>query len=893
MQSVGSAAAQGILGGWEMMQQAQTAEDNRKQRAFENERQLTADAERRAQTTRENARQDKSDAEKETDRQIAAAQVGQAQGRDEFAQAAKANGGVGRIPKDVADRITGRLQKYTSMVNDLTMQRLKPYMDQKEQWAKDTMSRIASGQQINMPRDQLKEAIEIATGRPLSDNVRAQTNPDGTPGKSKVGQAIEDCTAALQTNNNPMLIKACSTLMEPDLRKNLGGVAPDGSTIVDKQLQALFPAYQNPAAANTPAPAQDGTQGVVGAASAMAAPQTDAVTPGPTPPAAAPGGPVANPQQQGAVASAVAPQPPSTMTPLPGTPAQQPGNAPAAAPGLQPHTDPNLVMPVLDVTTVHPADGETRTYHAPVTTDRQPGGPIAPPLKISDMMTRMGQLGVLEAWLNQPEQQDLRDMATKGPGDYMKVFLAAHGHVEDLRADVANYGKGTVGESAAAIEAYAKAHTGGDVMKARDELVKIGALKDPGPQGVEDAIRAHMAQNPGQSYADAAAEMHQAGSIKTAGGALNTKLATIAASTVLSPAEKERATKTALMGKQAGDDGVPLTPEALDMIAQAGLRDRSSLVGFARNSAKMTQISNRMAELAPGGDLAGTRASFAADKKSLEKLVPMQDAVQSFEQNTLQQGKVLVDLAKKVDSTGVPVIERWIRAGRKSVAGDADVSEFNLQLRTFKNEGAKILTNPNLTGVLTVEAQRDFDGLLPEGATAEQVERVVGRMEKDFKIREKSLADQSEAISKRMFNLVPPKGAVGGAIDSAHPVNSAGHASVAPADQAARDKDGARILDEEIAREQAAINTASDPESKARHQSDLASLQKERAKWPASATGLTTQPAAAPAVSTAAPKPAPTPVPAASVQPNERTKVNPQTGERIVLRGGQWLPVQK
>lgn len=196
--------------------------------------------------------------------------------------------------------------------------------------------------------------------------------------------------------------------------------------------------------------------------------------------------------------------------------------------------------------------------------------------------------------------------------------------------------------------------------------------------------------------------------------------------------------------------------EQKDKFADEAAKDRSLLSGIGRGAqgAKLLlainqRIVQRQIDTGQPG-AAQRRAEFRADSNSLNKLTQQYDAITSFENTALQNGKALVELAKKVDSTGVPVMERWIRSGRQNIEGDPDVSEFNAQIQLFGNEAAKILTNPSMSGVVTNEARREIQEFLPQKASAKQIERVVGRLEKDFEIRKKSTEQQMDTIRSRM-----------------------------------------------------------------------------------------------------------------------------------------------
>lgn len=212
-----------------------------------------------------------------------------------------------------------------------------------------------------------------------------------------------------------------------------------------------------------------------------------------------------------------------------------------------------------------------------------------------------------------------------------------------------------------------------------------------------------------------------------------------------------------------GADAGGLSPEAIDYFAKEAAKDKGVLANVGRGvqgAKDLRAILNKMAENekgSPGAGVASTRAEFAGDAASLKKMIGNYDAITAFEENAMQQGKILKTIASKVDTTGVPVVERWIRAGRKNVDGDPEVSAFNAQMGLYRPEVAKILTNPNLTGVLTDKSQQEVKDFLGNEASAKQVVRVVDLLENDFGIRKKSIEGQMDTIKKRMAGQQPDR----------------------------------------------------------------------------------------------------------------------------------------
>ncbi|HEX3161129.1 MAG TPA: hypothetical protein VHQ92_01000 [Pseudolabrys sp.] len=223
-------------------------------------------------------------------------------------------------------------------------------------------------------------------------------------------------------------------------------------------------------------------------------------------------------------------------------------------------------------------------------------------------------------------------------------------------------------------------------------------------------------------------------------------------------AEKRTVLRENAIASRQGSDVPALDDQTLDFAAQKyNLTGVLPPMGQGKAGADLKrQIMSRAAEQAATqgqspGDVISGQAGRKADTTSLNKAQPMYDAVRSFSNNAIANGQRLIALAEKADATGVPAIERWIRAGKKAT-GDPDVAALNAQMTLFRNEAAKIVTNPNLTGVMTVEAQREMERSLDNAASPAQIKAVVGLLQKDFATREQSLADQIKEIKGRISN---------------------------------------------------------------------------------------------------------------------------------------------
>jgi hypothetical protein len=201
--------------------------------------------------------------------------------------------------------------------------------------------------------------------------------------------------------------------------------------------------------------------------------------------------------------------------------------------------------------------------------------------------------------------------------------------------------------------------------------------------------------------------------------------------------------------------------ETIRNLAIESLYNPNALAGFRRDTKAMASIMNSRTQLMresgiTAQDVVSGQAGFKADMASLNKITPQFDAITAFKNTAIRNGKILKTLAEKADTTGVPVAERWIRAGRKAIGGDPDIAAFDAQMNLYRAEAARILTQPNLSGVLTDTARKEMEEVIRNSASAKQIVRVVDLLETDFKNREETLVEQIGAIRSRMNARVGP-----------------------------------------------------------------------------------------------------------------------------------------
>lgn len=147
------------------------------------------------------------------------------------------------------------------------------------------------------------------------------------------------------------------------------------------------------------------------------------------------------------------------------------------------------------------------------------------------------------------------------------------------------------------------------------------------------------------------------------------------------------------------------------------------------------------------------RAVLNSEKSSLKDQIAQKHAISQFENTAVKNADVAIDLVNKVDTTGIPVAERWLRAGMKAVAGDTDVTNFDFQIGVLVPEIAKIITNPTLRGILSDSARQEAQALIDHNITANQLKELIPLMKNDFKRRSQAIDEEILTTEKSIGDL--------------------------------------------------------------------------------------------------------------------------------------------
>lgn len=215
-------------------------------------------------------------------------------------------------------------------------------------------------------------------------------------------------------------------------------------------------------------------------------------------------------------------------------------------------------------------------------------------------------------------------------------------------------------------------------------------------------------------------------------------------------------------GGGLGGDGGGLTSAGLDAAArQYATTGQMPTLGMGSSGARQAII-NRAAELYSGLDVAGNAARYRAGTGALNNVAKVKAAVGAFEDTATKNSEILKNTLRKIPDLGAAPLNQAARAVSNAL-GSVEMSQFNAAIQSVRNEYARIISNPSLTGVMSDTARREGEVLLNPNATVAQILGALEILQAEARNRRMSFDSvESELLGGLGGSSAPPPGVGGG-----------------------------------------------------------------------------------------------------------------------------------
>ncbi len=221
----------------------------------------------------------------------------------------------------------------------------------------------------------------------------------------------------------------------------------------------------------------------------------------------------------------------------------------------------------------------------------------------------------------------------------------------------------------------------------------------------------------------------------------------------ISPEQGKQMVDGIVAKKSKGADVSNLSADALERAATDHYQ--FGTLPARLNAFERSQILNRSAAIATeAGDTAEAanirQVANKANKTALSTVTRQEQMTSVFEKDAEKRLGLVLDLAKKADLSGSPALNRWLRAGRTTIAGDADVNNLNSAMISLQAELAKVLSGALGNAGVSDAARAEAAQIINANMSPEMLDSLAPNIRKELKFKLDSFREQKQQLMTEM-----------------------------------------------------------------------------------------------------------------------------------------------
>lgn len=194
-----------------------------------------------------------------------------------------------------------------------------------------------------------------------------------------------------------------------------------------------------------------------------------------------------------------------------------------------------------------------------------------------------------------------------------------------------------------------------------------------------------------------------------------------------------------------------LSVPAIDMAADRFLTDGTLPTGISKPN--RDAIINRASVLAKEKGLSAdriTQLEVTANKQALAQLSKTETMVGSFEKLFVKNADLALLLGKKVDNTGVPLLQKYINAGYRASGSSPDLKALDTAIEAVASEYAKIVSGSMGNTAVAQGEKKRIRELINSQLTPQDLIAVINTMKIETENRMKGFKEQRAELIKSM-----------------------------------------------------------------------------------------------------------------------------------------------
>lgn len=201
-----------------------------------------------------------------------------------------------------------------------------------------------------------------------------------------------------------------------------------------------------------------------------------------------------------------------------------------------------------------------------------------------------------------------------------------------------------------------------------------------------------------------------------------------------------------------------LTRDALDLAADRFLTDGTLPSGISKPN--RDAIMNLAAKIAKDKGISPDRVSqleTAANKQALGQLSKTETMVGSFEKLFVKNADLALLLGKKVDNTGVPLLQKYINAGYRASGSSPDLKALDTAIEAVASEYAKIVSGSMGNTAVAQGEKKRIRELINSQLTPQDLIAVINTMKIETKNRMEGFKEQrAELVGSMRSSTTAP-----------------------------------------------------------------------------------------------------------------------------------------
>jgi hypothetical protein len=206
-----------------------------------------------------------------------------------------------------------------------------------------------------------------------------------------------------------------------------------------------------------------------------------------------------------------------------------------------------------------------------------------------------------------------------------------------------------------------------------------------------------------------------------------------------------------------------LSVPAIDMAADRFLTDGTLPTGISKPN--RDAIMNRAAAMAKEKGINPDRVAqleVTANKQALGQLSKTETMVGSFERLFVKNADLALALGKKVDNTGVPLLQQYINAGYRASGSSPDLKALDTAIEAVASEYAKIVSGSMGNTAVAQGEKKRIRELINSQLTPQDLIAVINTMKIETKNRMEGFKEQrAELVGSMRSSTAAPKAPAG------------------------------------------------------------------------------------------------------------------------------------